>query len=80
MVKSPHYIFYIIVLGKSTEIIEPVVKEIKNSMENTLTKAFAQLHIHHTADVKSFLASYLMNSKRNEEIMKAKLQLFELSK
>lgn len=64
--------------GKSMKMLDSTVNEIKSTMGSTLKKAFAQLHIHQPTDVKSFLASYLMNLERNEEILREKLNTFEM--
>lgn len=45
-------------------------------MGRTLSKAFAQFYVHHSADIESFLAAYLMNIEHNEEVLKEKLNIF----
>ncbi|XP_004524317.1 uncharacterized protein LOC101458621 [Ceratitis capitata] len=62
--------------GKSLEMVDDVVDEIKCLMGATLTKAFAQLHVRQAADIKSFLAAYLMNLEHNEEVLKEKFNIF----
>uniref|UniRef100_A0A1B0FQI1 Uncharacterized protein n=1 Tax=Glossina morsitans morsitans TaxID=37546 RepID=A0A1B0FQI1_GLOMM len=66
--------------GEGAPIIEEVEGEIKCVMGSTLIKAFANCYIHHPSDEKSFLSAYLMNLQHSEDIMKAKLKLFELRK
>ncbi|KAI9576331.1 uncharacterized protein LOC119642547 [Glossina fuscipes] len=66
--------------GEGAPIIEEVEGEIKCVMGSTLIKAFSNCYIHHPSDEKSFLSAYLMNLQHSEDIMKAKLKLFELRK
>ncbi|XP_037828543.1 uncharacterized protein LOC119616275 [Lucilia sericata] len=62
--------------GKSTEIVDSIAKEIRDSMGTTLRCAFAHLHIHQPNDTNSCLAQYLMALVHNEEMMGEKLELF----
>ncbi|XP_050337649.1 uncharacterized protein LOC126763922 [Bactrocera neohumeralis] len=62
--------------GKTLHIVDGLVEEIKCLMGTTLSKAFAQFYVHHSAEIKSFLASYLMNIEHNEEVLQEKLNIF----
>lgn len=62
--------------GKTLHIVDGLVEEIKCLMGRTLSKAFAQFYVHHSADIESFLAAYLMNIEHNEEVLKEKLNIF----
>jgi len=50
--------------------------EIKNTMGKTLINAFAHMHMHQPADPRAFLANYLINIQKNEQLIKEKMQMF----
>ncbi|KAH8340611.1 hypothetical protein KR059_002446 [Drosophila kikkawai] len=63
--------------GKNLEAVDRLAGEIKEQMGEVLTRAFAQLHLHSPQDPRAFIAGYLMNLDRNEQEMKAKLDIFQ---
>ncbi|XP_020799322.1 uncharacterized protein LOC110177117 [Drosophila serrata] len=63
--------------GKNLEAVDRLEGEIKEQMGEVLVRAFAQLHLHSPQDPRAFIAGYLMNLDRNEQEMKAKLDIFQ---
>ncbi|XP_067635172.1 uncharacterized protein [Eurosta solidaginis] len=62
--------------GKNLHAVDEVFNQIKCVMGTTIIKAFASLHVQQPTDLKSFLASYLMNLEHNENVLAEKLNLF----
>lgn len=63
--------------GKNLEAVDGMANVIKEQMGDVLVRAFAQLHLHSPQDPRAFIAAYLMNLDRNEQEMKAKLNIFQ---
>lgn len=51
---------------------------IKSQVGIALKRSFAKVHIHRPADMKIFLARYLMNLEHNEQLMAEKLEIYKL--